>query len=49
MSRHLINEYRGDLDRLKTLSGSRRESVLREAFKVLLKKWGAVARPHLHP
>jgi predicted helicase len=40
LSRHLINEYRGELDRLKTVSGSRRESVLREAFKDLLKRWG---------
>ncbi|MBA3666897.1 MAG: N-6 DNA methylase [Sphingomonas sp.] len=40
MSRQLINEYRGELDRLKSISGSRRESVLREAFKDLLKRWG---------
>ncbi|MDX0321578.1 N-6 DNA methylase [Sinorhizobium meliloti] len=40
MSRALINEYRGDLDRLRAVSGSRRESVLREAFKDLLKHWG---------
>ncbi|QND63669.1 N-6 DNA methylase [Mesorhizobium loti] len=40
MSRALINEYRGDLDRLRAVSGSRRESVLREAFKDLLKRWG---------
>jgi len=40
LSRHIINEYRGELDRLKTISGSRRESVLREAFKDLLKRWG---------
>ncbi len=40
MSRQLINEYRGDLDRLRAVSGSRRESVLREAFKDLLKRWG---------
>lgn len=36
----MINEYRGDLDRLRSVSGSRRESVLREAFKDLLKRWG---------
>jgi predicted helicase len=36
----LINEYRADLDRLRAVSGSRRESVLREAFKDLLKRWG---------
>ena len=40
MSRQLINEYRGELDRLRSISGSQRESVLREAFKDLLKKWG---------
>lgn len=40
MSRQLINEYRADLDRLRTVSGSRGESVLREAFKDLLKRWG---------
>lgn len=28
------------MDRLKAVSGSRRESVLREAFKDLLKRWG---------
>lgn len=39
-SRQLINEYRADLDRLRAVSGSRRESVLREAFKDLLKRWG---------
>ena len=40
MSRQLINEYRGELDRLRAITGSRRESVLREAFKDLLKRWG---------
>ncbi|MFL6858112.1 MAG: type ISP restriction/modification enzyme [Allosphingosinicella sp.] len=40
MSRQLINEYRAELDRLRAISGSRRESVLREAFKDLLKRWG---------
>lgn len=40
MSRQLIHEYRAELDRLKAVSGSRRESVLREAFKDLLKRWG---------
>ncbi|WP_375288433.1 hypothetical protein [Sphingomonas sp.] len=40
MSRQLINEYRAELDRLRQVSGSRRESVLREAFKDLLKRWG---------
>ncbi len=40
MSRQLINEYRAELDRLRAISGSQRESVLREAFKDLLKRWG---------
>lgn len=40
MSRLIINEYRADLDRLRQVSGGRRESVLREAFKDLLKRWG---------
>jgi len=42
LSQHLINEYRAELDRLRAVSGSRRESVLREAFKDLLKRWGRV-------
>jgi len=40
VSQHLINEYRAELDRLRAISGSQRESVLREAFKDLLKRWG---------
>jgi len=40
LSQQLINEYRAELDRLRAVSGSRRESVLREAFKDLLKRWG---------
>ncbi len=40
MSQQLINEYRAELDRLRAVSGSKRESVLREAFKDLLKRWG---------
>jgi len=40
LSRQSINEYRAELDRLRAVSGSRRESVLREAFKDLLKRWG---------
>lgn len=49
MSRQLINEYRADLDRLKAVSGSRRESVLREAFKDLLKRWGRSLDLHFVP
>jgi predicted helicase len=40
MSSQLINEYRAELDKLRQVSGVRRESVLREAFKDLLKRWG---------
>ena len=40
VSKQLINEYRAELDRLRAVSGSRREGVLSEAFKDLLKRWG---------
>ena len=40
MSQLLINQYLGELDRIRKASGSTRESVLREAFKDLLKGWG---------
>ena len=40
MSRQLINEYRADLDRKKAVSGSRREGVLSDPFKDLLRRWG---------
>jgi N-6 DNA Methylase len=40
VSQTLIGQYLGELDRLRQASGSRRESVLREAFKDLLKAWG---------
>lgn len=40
MSQTLIGQYLAELDRLRQVSGSRRESVLREAFKDLLKAWG---------
>lgn len=49
MSRQLINEYRAELDRLRAVSGSRRESVLREAFKDLLKRWGRSLDLHFIP
>ena len=45
----MINEYRADLDRLRSVSGSRRESVLREAFKDLLKRWGKSQDLHFVP
>jgi len=40
MSQLLINEYLNELATLKRVSGVQRESVVREAFKDLLKKWG---------
>ncbi len=40
MSQLLINQYLGELDRIRRASGSSRESVLREAFKDLLNGWG---------
>jgi hypothetical protein len=40
MSQLLIHSYFNELDRIKAASGSRRESVVREAFKDLLKGWG---------
>lgn len=40
MSQLLINQYLADLDRLRRVSGANRESVVREAFKDLLKAWG---------
>ncbi len=43
MSTLLIQHYLNDLSRLRQVSGSHRESVVREAFKDLLKGW---ARSH---
>jgi predicted helicase len=40
MSQLLINQYLGQLDVLKKVGGTHRESVVREAFKDLLKDWG---------
>jgi hypothetical protein len=40
MSQVLINQYLAVLDRLKKIGGTHRESVVREAFKDLLKGWG---------
>ena len=40
MSQLLIQQYLNQLSTLKKVSGSMRESVLREAFKDLLKSWG---------
>lgn len=40
MSQLLINEYLKQLDLIKRASGSSRETIVREAFKDLLKAWG---------
>ena len=40
MSRLLINDYLQQLDRIRRVSGSSRETIVREAFKDLLKDWG---------
>ena len=40
MSQLLIDDYLKQLDRIRRVSGSNRETMLREAFKDLLKHWG---------
>ena len=40
MSQLLIQKYLNDLSDLRRVSGKQRESVVREAFKTLLKDWG---------
>jgi hypothetical protein len=40
MSQLLIQRYLNDLQTLRRASGTSRESVVREAFKTLLKDWG---------
>ncbi|HEM7900401.1 TPA: N-6 DNA methylase [Burkholderia cenocepacia] len=40
MSQILINRYLANLAQLKKIGGTHRESVVREAFKDLLKDWG---------
>ncbi|MDP2416071.1 MAG: type ISP restriction/modification enzyme [Hydrogenophaga sp.] len=40
MSQLLINDYLKQLDVIKRVSGSQRETIVREAFKDLLKAWG---------
>jgi hypothetical protein len=40
LSRQLINEYRAELDRLRAVTGSTRETNLRPAFARLLRAWG---------
>ena len=40
MSQLLINDYLKQLDVIRRVSGSQRETIVREAFKDLLKSWG---------
>jgi hypothetical protein len=40
LSQLLVQKYLNDLSDLRRTSGSHRESVVREAFKTLLKEWG---------
>ncbi|MEP7073847.1 MAG: hypothetical protein ABI727_06635 [Nitrosospira sp.] len=40
MSQLLINDYLKQLDIIRKISGSARETIVREAFKDLLKNWG---------
>jgi len=40
MSQLLINDYLKQLDIIRKVSGSQRETIVREAFKDLLKSWG---------
>ena len=40
MSQILIQQYLNQLQDLRKVSGTHRESVVREAFKDLLKGWG---------
>lgn len=40
MSQLLINDYLKQLDIIRKVSGSQRETIVREAFKDLLKAWG---------
>ena len=40
MSQVFITQYLAELDRLRKVSGSGRETIVREAFKDLLKAWG---------
>src|SRR5882724_10198128 len=40
MSQILIQQYLNELSDLRRVSGTRRETVVREAFKSLLKNWG---------
>ncbi len=49
MSQLLIQQYLNNLQDLRKVSGSNRESVVREAFKDLLKGWGKQHDPVFVP
>lgn len=49
VSQVLINKSLAELDRLKRIGGTHRESVVREAFKDLLKGWGRQHEPQFIP
>ena len=49
MSQVLINQYLAQLDVLKKVGGTHGESVVREAFKDLLKGWGKQHDLVFHP
>jgi Ribbon-helix-helix protein, copG family len=44
MSQQLINDYLAELDVLRRMSGRSNETIVREAFKDLLKAWGGQPR-----
>lgn len=49
VSQLLIQHYLNDLQTLRRVSGTTRESVVREAFKTLLKDWGKSRNLHFVP
>ncbi len=40
MSQLLVSKYLNDLEVYRRVSGTNRETVVREAFKTLLREWG---------
>jgi len=48
VSQVLIQRYLNDLADLRRVGGTNRETVVREAFKTLLKSWGEVSRSYFH-
>lgn len=49
MSQLLINQFLNELSRIRKISGAKRETVVREAFKDLLKAWGKSHDLHSSP